>query len=318
VIDVATLGESMVLFVAEQAGPLRESTTFRRHIAGAESNVAIGVCRLGGSATWISRLGDDEFGRAVAFRLAGEGVDITHVEWDASRPTGVFFRERREAGPIEVMYYRGGSAASALSPHDVGAAEASIKNARFLHLTGITPALSESARQATFAAAEVARGAGVPVVLDPNIRRKLWTETEARDVLRDLTSRCDVLLPGGDEAELLTGEADAELAARSLLKCGPSRVVVKLGAGGALALDASGGSVRVPAYPVARVVDPIGAGDAFAAGFFAGELRKLDLEQTLHLAVRCAAVAVTTPGDMEGFPRWTDVACATRNADVRR
>src|ERR671928_1868265 len=113
--DVIALGETMVLLVAEQPGPLREATTFRRHIAGAESNVAIGLCRLGHSAGWISRVGDDEFGRAVVLRIRGEGVDTSRVALDPRARTGVFFRERREVGPIEVVYYRAGSAASRLS-----------------------------------------------------------------------------------------------------------------------------------------------------------------------------------------------------------
>jgi 2-dehydro-3-deoxygluconokinase len=306
----------MVLFLAEQAGPLRESETFRRHIAGAESNVAIGVCRLGGSATWISRLGNDELGRAILFRLRGEGVDTSHVVWDAAHRTGVMVREQRAVGPLEVLYYRHHSAASCLSPADIVAAEATIQAAGFLHVTGITPALSESARQATFAAVETARAAGVPVVLDPNIRWKLWGRAEAKRVLCDLAARCDVVLPGADEAEVLTGEAEPEPAARRLLESGPRLVVVKLGAAGALAVAADGTSLRIPAYPIARVVDPVGAGDAFAAGFLIGNVRKLALHEALTLAARCGALAVTSPGDVEGFPRWADVADSA--SDVRR
>src|SRR5919199_3648728 len=133
-LDVVSLGESMVLLVAEQPGPLREATTFRRHVAGAESNVAIGLCRLGHTAGWISRVGDDEFGRAVAFRIRGEGVDLSRLIVDPGAPTGVLFRERREVGPIEVVYYRRGSAASRLSTADLDADY--LRQARYLHLTG--------------------------------------------------------------------------------------------------------------------------------------------------------------------------------------
>ena len=316
--DVVTLGESMVLLLAERDGPLRESDTFRRHIAGAESNVAIGVCRLGGTASWISRLGDDELGRAIDFRLRGEGVDTSHLAWDAAHPTGLVIREQRAVGPIEVLYYRRESAASCLSPADILGAQSTIAGADYLHVTGITPALSESARQATFAAVDTARAAGVPVVLDPNIRWKLWDRAEAVRVLRDLAARCDVLLPGADEAEVLTGEAEPERAARRLLDSGSRLVVVKLGADGALAVSADGTSIRVAAHPVARVVDPVGAGDAFAAGFLIGNVRKLGLEQALRLAARCGAMAVTSLGDVEGFPRWADVAETAGAGDVRR
>lgn len=315
-LDVVTLGETMVLLLAEQSGPMREASTFRRHIAGAESNVAIGLRRLGQTAGWISRVGNDEFGRAVVFRIRGEGVDTSHVVYDPQAPTGMVVRERREAGPIEQVYYRAGSAASRMSSADLDAAY--VRDAKYLHLTGITPALSASCRETVFAAAEMARAAGVSVVLDPNYRSKLWSPTEARSVMRDLAARCDVLLPGREEAELLTGESDPDVAARQLAKLGPTMVVVKLGAQGALALGGDDAIVRVPGTPLERVVDPVGAGDAFAAGLFTGLLRGFATDAALRLANRCGALAMTSPGDMESLPRWEEVATDPSASDVRR
>jgi len=315
-LDVVTLGETMVLLLAEQSGPMREASTFRRHIAGAESNVAIGLRRLGQTAGWISRVGNDEFGRAVVFRIRGEGVDTSHVVYDPQAPTGMVVRERREAGPIEQVYYRAGSAASRMSAADLDAAY--VRDAKYLHLTGITPALSASCRETVFAAAEMARAAGVSVVLDPNYRSKLWSPTEARSVMRDLAARCDVLLPGREEAELLTGESDPDVAARQLAKLGPTMVVVKLGAQGALALGGDDAIVRVPGTPLERVVDPVGAGDAFAAGLFTGLLRGFATDAALRLANRCGALAMTSPGDMESLPRWEEVATDPSASDVRR
>jgi 2-dehydro-3-deoxygluconokinase len=314
-LDVVTLGETMVLLLAEQSGPMREATTFRRHIAGAESNLAIGLSRLGQTAGWFSRVGDDEFGRAVVFRVRGEGVDTSHVLHDPLAPTGMVVRERREAGPIDQVYYRRGSAASRMSPSDLDPAY--LRDARFLHLTGITPALSASCRETVFAAAEIARAAGVTVVLDPNYRSKLWDPPEARSVMRDLAARCDLLLPGMDEAELLTGESDPEVAARQLAKLGPGLVVVKLGADGALALTEDE-IIRVPGTPLERVVDPVGAGDAFAAGFLAALLRSFTTDAALRLANRCGALAMLSPGDMESLPRWEEVASESTASDVRR
>jgi 2-dehydro-3-deoxygluconokinase len=312
--EVVTLGEAMILFLAEQPGPLREAATFRKHVAGAEANVAVGLRRLGHRVGWISRVGDDELGHAILFRLRGEGVDLSHARTDPTAPTGVMVRERRDIGTIEVAYYRRGSAASGLSPADLD--EGYIRGARALHLTGITPALSASCRATVFAAAEIARASGVRVVLDPNVRLKLWSRDEARATLRDLASRSDVVLPGADEAELLTGESAPEAAARALLRLGPSLVVVKLGAAGCLAVSEAG-PLHAPALPLARVVDPIGAGDAFAAGLHAGELRQLPLAERLGLANRCGALAITMPGDLEGMPRWEEVADSGAG-DVRR
>ena len=312
--ELVTLGETMALFLADQPGPLREVVTFRRLVAGAEANVAIGVCRLGHTAGWIGRVGEDDLGRAILFRLRGEGVDLSHARSDPEAPTGLVVRERREVGPIEVAYYRRGSAASRLSPEDVDPSY--IGQARTLHLTGITPALSPTCREAVFAAAEIARAAGVQVVLDPNLRLKLWSADEARATLRDLARKADVLLPGADEAELLSGEAEPEAAARALLRLGPRLVVVKTGASGCLAVDDSG-VTRAAGMPLPRVIDPVGAGDAFAAGFHAGQLRGLSLPETLWLANRCGALAVTVPGDIEGLPRWEEAVNVT-DADIRR
>lgn len=313
-LEVVTLGESMILMIAEQAGPLREAVTFRRHVAGAESNVAIGLARLNHRSGWISRVGDDEFGRAVIFRVRGEGVDTSNVKIDDGAATGLLVRERREVGPIEQVYYRRGSAASRLSPDDLDPAY--IRQARFLHLTGITPALSESCRQTVFAAAEIARAAHVSVVLDPNYRSKLWSRAEACKVLRDLVARCDILLPGQEEAELLTGESDAEVAARQLAGLGPRTVVVKLGGNGAMALS-DGHVTRAPGVQLERIVDPVGAGDAFAAGFLAAQLRGLEMVESLALANRCGAIAMTIAGDTESLPTWEQLTSQI-SGDVRR
>jgi 2-dehydro-3-deoxygluconokinase len=314
-VDVLALGETMVLLLAQQPGPLREASTFSRHIAGAESNVCVGVCRLGGSAAFISRVGDDEFGRVIVSRLRGEGVDVSQVRVDADAPTGVIIREQRHYGPLDVLYYRRGSAASRLSPADLDPDV--IARARYVLLSGITPALSDSCRETVFAAAELARSKGSTVVLDPNIRSKLWSAEQARSTLRDLLRLTDIVLPGADEAELLTGEADPRRAAQALLQLGPRLVVVKLGALGALALDADG-ETEAAGVSIPRVVDPVGAGDAFAAGFLIGQLQRLSLEDSLALANRCGAHAMTVPADQEGLPRWDEVAGPAWSSDVRR
>jgi 2-dehydro-3-deoxygluconokinase len=313
-LEVVTFGETMVLLLAEQVGPLREATTFRRYIAGAESNVAIGLSRLGQRSGWFSRVGDDDFGRAVVFRVRGEGVDTSQVKIDPAAPTGMVIRERREMGPIEQVYYRRGSAASRLMPEDLDAGY--IAQARFLHLTGITPALSASCRETVFAAAEIARSAGVRVVLDPNYRSKLWDGETFRRVVRDLAALTDIILPGREEAELLTGETDPRLALDGLSGLGPSVVVLKVGGEGALALWEDQ-LIAAPAAKLERIIDPVGAGDAFAAGLLAGLLRNLSTETALALANRCGSLAMTTPGDMESLPTWQEVT-SELIGDVRR
>lgn len=302
-LDVVTLGESMVLFVPQRHGLLRNASTFDRSIAGAESNLAIGMARLGHRAGWMSRLGNDEFGESILSFLRAEGVDVSAVVRDDDAPTAVFFKERRRAGSSRVFYYRSGSAASRMSPADVR--EDYIRNARCLHLTGITPALSSGCAAVVRRAMEIARDAGVPVSFDPNVRLKLWSAEAARKSLLELLPLVDWLLAGHEEVELLTGESDPERGAAILAEHGPRTVVVKMGAAGALAISGDE-AASCPAFPV-DVVDTIGAGDAFDAGFLSGRLRGWSLGESVRLGTILGALATTVPDDVEGAPTWAEV-----------
>src|SRR5581483_4814061 len=145
VVDVVCLGEMMVMLVATEVGPLRSAETFRKHVAGSEANVAIGLARLGHRAGWISRLGNDEFGLYIRNFLRGEGVDVSQVIFDPDHPTGVAFKERRERGARNVIYYRRGSAASHLTPDDLNPDY--FQGSRYFHVSGINPALSPSCHE---------------------------------------------------------------------------------------------------------------------------------------------------------------------------
>jgi len=303
-LDVVTLGETMVLFIPTSVGPLRFANTFEKTIGGAESNVAIGLARLGHRAGWISRLGNDEFGLFVRNFIRGEGVDTSRVIFDDRHPTAVFFKERQAGREPRVYYYRKGSAASRMSPEDLD--ETYIREARILHLTGITPALSESCAAAVERAIELAKKHGLLVVFDPNIRLKLWSREEARRVLMDVASRCDIVLPGLDEGRILTGERTPEAIAARLLENGARAAVVKMGKRGAYyATRKKTGYVE--GYPVEPIVDPIGAGDAFAAGFLSGLLRGWSYREAIRLGNRAGAYALTVAGDVEGLPYWSEI-----------
>lgn len=313
--DVVTFGETMVLFAAVEQGPLRFATTYTRHSAGTETNFAIGLARLGHRVAWFSRVGDDEFGQYIVNTVRGEGVDTSRVVVDGEAPTGVLFKEKRELGARKIVYYRRGSAASRLTPADLDADF--IGSARYLHLTGITPALSATARDTVFAAARLARERNVRVSFDPNLRLRLWTREQARDTMRELLPLCDLVLPGLDEAELLTGESDADRAADAIRALGPGTVVVKLGPGGALAVTPDE-RTRVAGVKLERIVDPVGAGDGFAAGFVSGQLRGLSIEESLRIANVVGAFATTVVGDVEGLPTWREVQELRLDADVAR
>jgi 2-dehydro-3-deoxygluconokinase len=222
------------------------------------------------------------------------------------------FRERRVLGAMDVVYHRSGSAGSRLTPEDVDRAvdDGVFAGARWLHLTGITPALSGSARAATTRALEAGRGAGATISLDINLRRRLWSDQEAAPVIRDLASRVDVVLGSTDElalvAEIDPGTAPDQLVAAVAAR-GPRTVVARLGRDGALAREDEQ-SVTGPGIALAQVIDPVGAGDAFCAGFIAGRLDGVDLATALQIGNACGALAVAASGDQSGLPDRDELA----------
>jgi 2-dehydro-3-deoxygluconokinase len=301
---VVTLGETMVALVAEEAGPLRYASRFQRRAAGAESNVAIGLTRLGVSAGWVSRVGDDEFGRYVCATVRGEGVDVSRVELDPERPTGIMIKELRAVGKSRVLYYRAGSAASALSPQTLPTAY--LQRARHLHLTGITPALSPGCADAALAAARTVVAAGGTFSFDVNLRSQLSLK-EPLAAFEPLIDLARFLFLGVDEAEQLFRTQDIETIERELTSLGVPTVILKLGANGARTYtSAESRWVTAPGYRV-PVVDEVGAGDAFAAAYLAAAFREAPVEDALRIANAAGALATTVPGDIEGFAGWDEL-----------
>lgn len=316
-IEVVTLGECLVALVAANPGPLAEATTFERHVAGAEANVAVGISRLSHGAAFIGRVGRDGFGTAILRRLRGEGVDIRALTVDPVAPTGLMIRERRALGPADALYLRHASAGSRLEPRDVDAAEAagSFAGARWLHVTGITPALSPTCRSAVERAVGRANELGMTVSLDVNLRRKLWSDAHAALVLRELARSADVVIGSHDELAVLA-DASHDVSpvdvAGAILKLGASIAVVKLGPEGALAHRAGETPVCRPGLEVPIVLDAVGAGDAFTAGFIvaileASDLQSAPLEHALDVANACGAAAVAAIGDQSGLPDRTEL-----------
>jgi len=312
--DVLTLGETMVLLSAPRVGPLRHARCLDVGIGGSESNLAIGVTRLGGTAAWIGRLGDDEFGYLVRSTLAGEGVDVGRVVLDPAAPTGLMVKARRTATSTTVRYYRSGSAGSRLRAEDV--APELVRGARVLHVSAITPALSVSARAAVHAAVDEAVAAGVPVSFDLNYRRALWPPEDAAAEMRTLVKQATVVFAAEDEARLLVDATEPGDLARGIAALGPSEAVVKLGSRGAVAF-AGDRLVEAPRYEV-TLVDPVGAGDAFAAGYLTELLAGRDVPQRLATAAAAGAFAVTVSGDWEGLPNRTELDLLKATDSVNR
>ena len=303
--DVVTMGEIMVQLNAVSNGPLRHVTYFEKHAAGAEGSFAIGMARMGFRAGFFTCVRDDEFGKYIVGLLRSEGVDTSRVKTISSAPNGVYFIQRNYPipGKSSVLYYRRGSAASEMSVDDVDPEY--IRKAKLFHLTGITPALSESCREASLKALRIASEAGVKVSFDTNIRLALWSGEVAREVLVPMLKMADIVLIEPQDAEILLVKRDPEKIGKKLLSMGVETVVVKLGEDGAAAFT-EGSSARKPALSV-PVEDVIGAGDACAAGFVSSLMRGRGLEEALEIGNAAGALVVTVRGDFENMPSMDDV-----------
>lgn len=307
--DVVGIGETMVLFTPQEQGQMRYSKSYSSRVAGAETNTLIGLAKLGHRAGWISQVGQDEFGAQIIAAVRGEGVDTSQVAVHPRAPSGVYFKERLHEASVRVYYYRKGSAASELEPGSIN--EAYIARAKYLYLTGITPALSLSCREAVFHAIGLARKHGVQVVFDPNLRRKLWSDDEARAVLARLCKEADMVLSGISEGSFLFGakaqdggKPPCEAMAEQFLQLGCTCAIIKLGEKGAYyATEAERKYVK--GYSVEKVADPVGAGDGFAAGVLSGLLDGLALEEAVDKGCAVGAMVVTVNGDIEGLPDRT-------------
>jgi 2-dehydro-3-deoxygluconokinase len=283
--SVLTLGETMALLDPLEDGDPRPGMTYALRFAGAESNFAVALTRLGVRVAWLSRLGRDRFGDMIEAGLAEEGLDLRWLQRDDA-PTGLYYKTRND-GRTEVSYRRAGSAASRLRVGDVP--DEAFDGVRLVHLTGITMAISDTARELVLDVARRGKERGATVLFDPNFRPALPDTPEAAAARqRDVLPYVDWYLCGESEAHLRGGA--------------PVRSVVRIGARGAI-LD----GVEIPPPRTAAVVDEIGAGDAFAAGFAYGLLRGWEPADCVRAANVIAAGALAGTGDWETLPRLDDV-----------
>lgn len=284
---VLCIGETMAVVAPQQGESVIDAACFRIHVGGAESNVAVHVADAGYSARWFSRLGDDSLGRRVLAHVEGHGVDASSVVVDDRHPTGLYLKDPAWG----MRYYRAGSAASFLSERDVDAF--SLDGVHVVHLSGITAAISPSAARFADLVIDRARRSGVLVSFDVNFRPALWTSEVAATPLAALARRADLVFVGRDEAESLWGIGTAERV-RDFLD-GTPEIVVKDGDVGATAFVGDS-AVFEPSLPV-DVVEPIGAGDAFAGGYLAGLLAGDDAAGRLRRGHARAALTLGSVSD---------------------
>lgn len=305
------IGETMGLLTSSMTGPAELGAKMRLSFGGAESNVAIAARRLGVSSAWVSRLGDDQVGDLILRQLRCEGV-LTSVVRDQS-PTGLMIKTSRVGNLRRIDYHRTGSAASFLSPADIDLNIRLIALADIIHISGITPALGPNSLSAVQHAIAVAKAHGAAVSFDVNFRHRLWSPHLASPILRELASQCDYVFATEEEIELMTGISDFARAADDVLALGPTQVIIKRGHLGCAAFTAQG-SIELAAVNV-PVLDPVGAGDAFVAGFLVGVLENFSLRDSLSLANTVGAFAVATNGDWEGLPNRDELSMLTTKSD---
>ena len=308
-LDVVTFGEAMLLLVADTAGPLENTPGFHKRSAGAETNVAIGLARLGLKVGWASRLGADSMGRYLLATMQREGIDCSKVVCDPAQRTGFMLKGRTLDGsdpPTE--YHRTGSAASHMGLADVDTAW--LRSARHLHATGVFAAVSASTLEAAKKSLQVMREAGRTISFDPNLRPTLWASVgQMRHEVNGLAAQADWVLPGLEEGRLLTGETTPEAVASFYRQRGARLVVVKLGPEGAY-FDGEGGQGQVAGLPVEKVVDSVGAGDGFAVGVVSALLEHKSVAEAVKRGAWIGARAVQVLGDTEGLPTRAELAAA--------
>lgn len=294
----------MAAMVPYEYGSLRYVYNFRLKAGGAESNVAVGLSKLHHSSGWISRLGDDELGYTVRNALRAEGVDMTQVIWDQEHNTGMMVKQTNYNQETKVIYYRKGSAASYLNVNDLN--KDYLCSAKIIHMSGILPVLSQSCMEVANFIFDFAKENNIMISFDPNIRKKVWGKTDYSGVLKEMCLKSDIVMLGKEEAETLFGVNEPKTTKEICFAEGQTKYFAfKAGGKGAWVSD-GGDLINIPPYPC-TVVDPVGAGDGFDAGFISGILEGKSIEVCGKMGGIVGAKATETRGDMEGYPRRSEL-----------
>lgn len=304
---IILMGEPMGLFMANETGPLSKVKTFTASIAGAEYNVAVGLARLGHTPAYCTRLGFDPLGERILDGMRQNHIATDLVTQVPGELTGFMMKSSTDQGDPDIAYYRKGSAASRLSAHDIDKLD--LYGCERLHVTGIFPAVSESALAATRRLMARAKALELPISFDPNLRPQLWeSEKKMTATLNSLAQGVETVLPGLGEGKLLTGQDTPEAVAAFYHRLGVKNVVVKLGKDGAYYSEKDGQSGYSPAFPVKKLVDTVGAGDGFAAGVISALAEGETLEEAAFRGNAMGAIQITHKSDNEGLPTREQLA----------
>lgn len=302
---ILLFGEPMALLTTTTIASLDEAETFKKSLAGAEVNVAIGLKRLGYHATYLTMLGDDPWGHYIKNKLNQEGIDTSLVYYNANYPTGMMMKNQVSEGDPDIYYYRKGSSFSNFDENIID--EIDLTQFDQVHITGIPLALTDKTRATSLRLIKKAKEAGVYISYDPNLRPSLWPNTKTMvETTNEIAKHSDMFLPGNNEGKILMGSDDPKAIADFYLNLGVKELVIKLGSKGAYYANKDT-SLTVPGFKVEHVVDTVGAGDGFAVGIISGRLENLNHTDMLTRANAIGAIQVQTLGDNEGLPTTTQL-----------
>lgn len=302
--DVITIGDALISMNPLTEGPLRFVNTFERKIGGAELNVAIGCSRLGLHTGWITKVGKDEFGRFIINYARSESIDTSHASFVEGFPTSIYFKEIFDEIRINSYYYRDKSPTNEFKVKDID--ENYIKQTKILHISGVFPSINQINKHIILHLLKIAKKHNVLVVLDPNIRLKLWNVKEAKDTLLTFLPHVDVIVMGEEESEIMFDSARLDNIIKSVQKYNISHFVLKQGDKGAIGYK-DGEIVKSPAFSPSKIVDIIGAGDGFMAGYIYSLIDNKSLEESLYFSNAVASYVISVPGDNEGLPYKEDI-----------
>ena len=298
---ILLIGEPMGLFMAKNTGALSEVTDFSLSIAGAEYNVAVGLARMGHTPVYCTRLGFDPLGERILNGLRANGIATDLITQSEGEHTGLMLKSFQPDGDPEIAYYRSGSAASKLGPHDIDKLD--LYGVGRVHITGIFPAISSQALAATRRLIRRCETLEIPYSFDPNLRPQLWESEQAMvNTINSLTEGAETVLPGFAEGMRLTGKNTPEAIAAHYHARGAKNVVVKLGKDGAYFSERDGRTGYSPAFPVRHIEDTVGAGDGFAAGVISALAEGETLEEATFRGNAIGAVQLSHKSDNEGLP----------------
>lgn len=311
-LNVLTVGDALITMNPVSNGPLRYVTHFERKVGGADLNFAVGVARLGLSSKWVSRLGNDDFGKVIYNFARGEGVDVSEVEFVDGHATSVNFKEIREDGSGKTFYHRSNSPILSLTPEDI--TDEMFESIDLVHLSGVFLSIDKKNLLIAKTIIEKAKENDITISFDPNIRLKLWTIEEARDTFKEIFPYVDILLTGLDEIKLVIGDDSKKALAEFAHQYQIKDLVIKDGGNGSM-LYRNGVWTEQEVFDV-HVVDTVGAGDGFDAGYVYGYLHHYEASELLTFANGVGALVTTVSGDTEGLPYLDEVNALVHREQV--